>query len=529
MSLRYIYNYSNIDTCTCLNADVVIIGSGLAGLYTALQLDSTLKVVMLTKDILSESNTEYAQGGIAAAICREDSPGIHKDDTINAGHGLCEKDIVDMVVSKGPKCIKSLLDYGVKFDQSEGEIALTREGAHSRRRVLHAKGDGTGKVIRETLEKCLIKRKNVKVLEKTFAIDIITEGKEVNGVTYLDENNKCKIIETPYVVVASGGASQLYSYTTNPEVSTGDGIAMAYRAGAKMRDMEFVQFHPTALYLKNTPRFLISEAVRGEGAVLKNPDSERFMEKYHPKLQDLAPRDIVSRAMAEEMEKFQCQHLYLDISHLSKDKFAKRFPTIYKTCQKYGLNLPGDLIPVAPAAHYFMGGIAIDFYGRTNIKGLLACGEATSSGLHGANRLASNSLLEALVYGDNIAEYIKENPLESNVKNIEVTTIGTPLVVKDSEEELLTAKMWELAGIKRNRKKLVDLSTYLNQKEIGLVENRDEMEYVNMLTIAKLVCKGALMREESRGGHFREDFPFTDKKFKVHINFIKNEAWTSSL
>ncbi|WP_353893379.1 L-aspartate oxidase [Proteinivorax hydrogeniformans] len=528
MTIRYTYDYSSLHSQ--LDADVVIVGSGLAGLYTALQLDPSLNIIMLTKASLSESNTEYAQGGIAAAICSEDSPSLHRDDTINAGHGLCEKDAVDMVVSKGPSCIQDLLDFGVKFDQSAGEISLTREGAHSRRRVLHAKGDGTGKVIRETLTERLLERPNIRALEQTFAIDIVTEEDKVTGVTYLDNEDRCSLIKAPYVIVASGGASQLYSYTTNPEVSTGDGIAMAYRAGAILRDMEFVQFHPTALYLKDTPRFLISEAVRGEGAVLKNPDGEKFMGRYHLALKDLAPRDVVSRAMAEEMEKFKSQHLYLDVSHLAKEKVAKRFPTIYKTCQEYGLDLPKDLIPVAPAAHYFMGGIAIDFYGRTNIKGLLSCGEATSSGLHGANRLASNSLLEAIVYGDNIATYIKENPLDrGDLDTKKLLSTKEQATSLSLDKKTLTQQMWDFVGIKRNKASLTKLNDYLKHKNEAVVKGREELELNNMLTIAKLVCKAALLREESRGGHYREDFPQTDKKFKGHINFNQQKNWFSPL
>lgn len=532
MKPRYLidFNNSNLEIHT---TDVIIIGAGLAGLYTALNLDKKLKISIIAKESISDSNTEQAQGGIAAAICKEDSTDLHIKDTLNAGHGLCDEKVVNEIVEKGPQAIEALLKFGVPFDTKEGELALTREGAHSRRRVLHASGDGTGRVIRETLTTQIRQLDNVKVLEDIFAIDIYTEDNVAKGV-FTKEGTSIKLILAKYVVLASGGAGQLYKNTTNPEVATGDGIAMAYRAGVNIRDLEFIQFHPTALAIEEAPRFLISEAVRGEGAVLLNNKKEKFMQEYH-ELMELAPRDIVSRAMATEMEKTNSDSLSLDLSHLTEEKLAKRFPTIYKTCREYGIQIPHEPIPVAPAAHYIMGGITVDFFGKTNIKRLLACGEVTSSGLHGANRLASNSLLEALVFGGNIASTINDNINKIHVSLDVNISEDLPLkgdILPRGMKKELQMLLWKYAGLKRERQGLEILIAKLEllMEKIACPKEIEDFEVINMLQTGILLAKGAIIREESRGGHFRTDYPKPTKEWKRHINFnINSKPWYTDI
>lgn len=514
--------------------DIVVVGAGLAGLFTALQIDIKHKVVIITKGSIEDSNTQEAQGGIAAAICKHDSTNLHKLDTLNAGHGLCNSKIVEEVVKNGPKAIETLLGYGVPFDTKEGNISLTREGAHSRKRVLHANGDGTGRVMRETLTNQVFARNNIKLLENTFVIDIYTDVQGVRGV-FIKKGNKIRLIAAKYVVIASGGAGQLYKYTTNPKVATGDGIAMAYRANADLRDLEFVQFHPTALTTNNAPNFLISEAVRGEGGILKNHKNQAFMENYHP-LRELAPRDVVSRAMLEQMENSQKDHLYLDVSHMDEGQMQIRFPNIFKNCRKYGIEVPIEPIPVAPAAHYIMGGITIDWWGRTNICGLLACGEATSSGLHGANRLASNSLLEALVFSQNIASYINNNiiPEEKIVIKLpeRFSSIYKGTIRGRELKDELQSIMWKYAGLKRNDQGLEKLVKRLNEMLSSLREPEEilDFEVINMLQLSLKLAKGAKERKESRGGHYREDYPVANSNWKKHINFNKNkDMWFSEI
>ncbi|WP_246451933.1 L-aspartate oxidase [Alkalicella caledoniensis] len=529
---RYLINTKDAEI-QVETTDVIIIGAGLAGLYTALRLNKNLSVTIIAKESISDSNTEQAQGGIAAAICKDDSTELHKKDTLSAGHGLCDEKIVEQVVEKGPEAIEALLEFGVPFDTKEGELALTQEGAHSCRRVLHASGDGTGRVIRESLTARVLELENVRVLEDTFAIDIYTQDNISRGVL-TKVGHRYKLILAKYVVLASGGAGQLYKNTTNPEVATGDGIAMAYRAGVNIRDLEFIQFHPTALAIDGAPRFLISEAVRGEGAILLNNSKERFMEKYH-ELLELAPRDIVSRAMAEEMEREVSEYLFLDLSHLTEEKVSKRFPTIYKTCHQYGIKIPTQPIPVAPAAHYIMGGITVDIEGKTNVQRLLACGEVTSSGLHGANRLASNSLLEALVFGGNIADVINKNinEVEISSKFSISETFNFNGETKPREiKKKISKLLWTYAGLKRSKEGLQILISKLEElmEKINVPTEIEDFEAINMLQIGILLAKGALIREESRGGHYRSDFPQTFKKWKKNINFnICKEPWYTDI
>lgn len=491
--------------------DVVIIGAGVAGLYTALLAAETgQRILILAKSGLDESNTEQAQGGIAASISEQDTPSLHLQDTLTAGAGLCDVEAVHRLVEEGPAGINSLIEMGVNFDKNQFGLALTKEGAHSKRRILHARGDATGKVIREALTARLSYFPNITVRTHTFAMDLIMEPSGCTGVICLAPDGQTYCINAANTVIASGGACRLYQNTTNPPVTTGDGIAMAWRAGARLTDMEFVQFHPTALMLKGAPRFLISEAVRGEGALLLNAHKERFMPQYHAQA-ELAPRDVVAKAMVTEMEKTGASNLWLDISPLADKDFPNRFPTIYQKCTEYGLDLPGDLIPVAPAAHYFMGGIITDTHGQTGISGLFACGEASCTGVHGANRLASNSLLEALVFGRRISDSIKKMPGTTCSDHCPVPELRPGVLEAPAILEELGRTMWRFVGLGRDeegmKKGLEALDALAARIGPGAYADRASMELVNMVTLARIITQAALMRKETRGGHCRSDYP----------------------
>ena len=382
-----------------LKVDFLIVGGGIAGTRAAIELASTGAVLVLTKGELYESSTEYAQGGIAAALGEDDEVGLHLHDTLSAGDGLCREKAVHILVSEGPQQIEKLIGWGMRFDRDGNKLAFTREGAHSRSRVLHAQGDSTGSEILRALMAKAKSRRAIRFVPHTFALDLLVEGERVCGVTFLDERtSSLKTVCAKAVLLATGGLGQVYSETTNPEVATGDGVAMAYRAGALTSDMEFVQFHPTALYAKKAPRFLLSEALRGEGACLRNILLDRFMPRYH-EAAELAPRDVVSRAIIMEMQKTESECVYLDMTELDPLHVKKRFPRIFSTCLNYNIDITADLVPIRPAAHYAMGGVATDLHGATSVKGLYAAGEVATTGVHGANRLASNSLLEGLVFG----------------------------------------------------------------------------------------------------------------------------------
>ena len=389
-------------------ASFLIIGSGIAGLYTALELSKVGRVILITKSNITESNTTYAQGGIAAAISPHDSPELHYQDTMMAGAGLCDSEAVMALVHDGPKRVKHLIELGVPFDQIQGEISLTREAAHSRRRILHADGDATGREVSKTLVQ-LVQASKVKIYENHFTVALVTENGRCHGVVTIN-NGQLNLFLSPAVILCTGGLGQIYGKTTNPIIATGDGMTLAFQAGAVLRDMEFIQFHPTALYLPPAPPFLISESVRGEGATLLNNSRERFMPGYHP-LAELAPRDIVARSIFTEIEKGESPCVFLDLSKLEPSLIKPRFPNIYETCLNYGLDITSSPIPVAPAAHYMMGGVLTDLKGRTTIPDLYAAGEVASTGVHGANRLASNSLLEGLVFGGRIADHLKTAPI----------------------------------------------------------------------------------------------------------------------
>ncbi|MFF2020048.1 L-aspartate oxidase [Paenibacillus sp. NPDC058177] len=519
---QYLVDFDLRDIPT-VKTDCIVIGSGIAGLFTAIKASEDRRVIMITKKSLMESNTRYAQGGIAAVISDDDSPAYHRQDTLMAGVGLCSSTAVDVLVNEGPEGVHELIRLGTLFDKEDGVLALTQEGAHSHRRILHANGDATGYEIVRALGQQVAEHNNIEVWDDHYVIDLITEDGECVGVLLQQPDGGKLFLQGDATILCSGGAGQLYRYTTNPEVATGDGVAIAYRAGAHIRDMEFIQFHPTALSYPGAPRFLISEAVRGEGAVLRNINGERFMERYH-ELLELAPRDIVARAIVSEMELTKSTFVYLDITHESAEMVKHRFPTIYETCMSYGLDITSDWIPVAPAAHYMMGGIKTDLNGESNISRLFACGEVSSTGLHGANRLASNSLSEAVVFGRRIIDRVRElPPLGRDVNAVSIqegrTEASTQAIV---ERRLKLQKvMVRYAGLRRNEEMLSKgLEELKRQVPIfgASLSKREEYEFANMLTCCLLITESALARQESRGAHYREDYPQrNDEEWRKHL------------
>ncbi|MFD1773661.1 L-aspartate oxidase [Paenibacillus rhizophilus] len=510
-----------------VETDCIVIGSGIAGLFTAIKASEDRRVIMITKKSLMESNTRYAQGGIAAVIAEDDSPLYHRQDTLMAGAGLCSSASVDALVNEGPEGVRELIRLGTLFDKEDGVLALTQEGAHSHRRILHANGDATGYEIVRALVQQVLEHHNIEVWDDHFVIDLITDDGECVGALVQKPNGERLFLKGDATVLCSGGAGQLYRYTTNPEIATGDGVAIAYRAGAHIRDMEFIQFHPTALSYPGAPRFLISEAVRGEGAVLRNIKGERFMEKYHDLL-ELAPRDVVARAIVSEMEETKSTFVYLDITHESADMVKHRFPTIYKTCIGYGLDITSDWIPVAPAAHYMMGGIKTDLNGESSIPRLFACGEVSSTGVHGANRLASNSLSEAIVFGRRIIERVRCLP-KLNKTHI---SAGCDLGRQEHPTQAMVERRLKLqkimvryVGLRRNEEMLHKGLEELNRQLPifgGALTKREDYEFANMLICSLLVTESALAREESRGAHYREDFPQRDDEYwRKHLLQIR--------
>jgi L-aspartate oxidase len=514
------------------NYDYIIIGSGIAGLNTALLARQHGSVLILTKGKIDDCNTRYAQGGVAAAIGPGDSPRLHMRDTLDAGAGLCDPEAVEVLTREGPQRVANLIRWGVPFDTSEGHIVLGREGAHSVPRILHAGGDSTGQHIELTLAE-RVADSDIKVLEYTLATRLMVEDGTVRGVETLNaESGRRQAFTGRRVVIATGGAGQLYRYTTNPEVATGDGVALAYEAGAMIMDMEFYQFHPTALWLKGAPSFLLSEAMRGEGAVLRDQQGRAFMAEYHP-LADLAPRDVVSRAIAAEMEKSGGSTVYLDISHLPAEHVQGRFPTIYNFCLQYGLDITREPAPVAPAAHYMMGGVRIDTWGRTNIRGLYACGEAACSAVHGANRLASNSLLDTLVFAQRLVasslgqapEFVspeQDGNVVTTLRPRQAVCASVPALDLESLQDL----MWRNVGINRHGARLLLAARILNiwQRTMPPPVDRASYELSNLVLLGRLMVEAALIRQESRGSHFREDFPETSPQWEKHVVLLKEEV-----
>lgn len=513
----------------------VVIGSGIAGLYSALKLEQQVNlpdgILLITKSELGESNSYYAQGGMVAVLKsnKNDSVSSHVADTIKAGAGLSELNTIKFISENSDKVVKDLLTFGVEFDRDEnGNFTLTKEAAHSVNRILHSGGDATGREMEIALCHTLHNHKNIKVYENSLAVDLLVENNTCDGVVIFHEkNSEYETVYCKTLILATGGLGQLYKYTTNPVGATGDGFALAYNVGAELQDMEFVQFHPTALAFddkKNHNRFLISEAVRGEGAKLCNKDRVQFMYKYDER-KELAPRDIVARSIFQEMKATNTTNVYLDTSDIPRDKLIKRFPTIANKCLDNGIDITKDLIPVAPAAHYFMGGVKTNLKGETSIKGLYAIGEVSSTGLHGGNRLASNSLLECVVCAYEVAEFLRNSDLSFDIPKNEkfdkiISKYEIPNVENKIDVQSLKSKlkdlMWNNVGIYRNEKSLNDAINGLNKLEKEFPKqdkylSKEEYEFKNMLISARLIVKSAIRRKESRGAHYRTDYLETNE------------------
>ncbi len=506
-------------------SDILIIGSGAAGLTVALRAPNHLKVHIICKNIVNDGSTYFAQGGVSAVLNEEDTFQSHIDDTITAGSGLCHNDVVKRIINKGPETINWLINLGVKFSTNDNQYHLTKEGGHTFRRVIHA-ADKTGKVIHKALMDEVIKRDNITVFEQSNVVDLITindksDSKKCVGAYILNKvTHKVNRFIANHIVLATGGASKVYLYTSNPDGSTGDGIAMAWRAGCRVANMEFMQFHPTCLYHPNAKSFLVSEALRGEGAKLKLPSGAEFMSKHH-QLKELAPRDAVARAIDEEMKRFGLDYVLLDISHKSKSFILQHFPTIYKKCLEFGYDITKQAIPVVPAAHYTCGGVLTNIHGQTDLTNLYAVGEVACTGLHGANRMASNSLLECLTVGFFTADKIascKRSPL----KTIEIPKWDETRVTQSKEEIIVSHNwdelrklMWDYVGIVRSNKRLdrANQRIALLLKEVKEYYatyqlNNDLLELRNLTQIAQMIITSAERRTESRGLHYSIDYPY---------------------
>ncbi|MFC2056551.1 L-aspartate oxidase [Chloroflexota bacterium] len=509
--------------------DYIIVGSGIAGLYTALLAKEQGSVLVITKGSIDDCNTKYAQGGIAAAIGRDDSPKLHFKDTIAAGDGLCDEETVRILVNEAANCITDLVNLEVPFDTLDGEIALAREAAHSVPRILHAGGDATGERIEVTLSN-RVRSSKIQVLEDSLASEILVEKETVKGIRVLD----CRTASTEefgcrFLILTTGGAGQLFKFNTNSDVATGDGIALAFNAGAEITDMEFYQFHPTALHLPGVTPFLISEAVRGEGGILRNLEGRRFMPDYTPD-GDLAPRDIVARSILYEMEKIGSDRVFIDVTHLPPRTITTRFPNIYHFCLKHGLDITKELIPVAPAAHYMIGGIKTNSWGQTNIAGLFACGETACAAIHGANRLASNSLLDAVVFSKRVIKKTGERVNSAAPATTQGVEVHHSLNQQQGLKAVpapglsaLQALHWEKVGILRNKESLTQAAAILAawQKSLPQPADRPSYELSNLILTGRLVTEAAILREESRGAHFRTDFPQSSPQWQHHIVLTK--------
>ncbi|MDR1989902.1 MAG: L-aspartate oxidase [Acidobacteriaceae bacterium] len=517
--------------------DFIIVGGGIAGLRAALALAPAGRVLILTKAEATESNTGYAQGGIAAAMGADDSPSLHFEDTINAGAGLCDESAVRVLVEEGPRYVRELVEWGARFERdASGELMLGLEAAHSVRRILHA-ADATGREIGRALWQRVVTTSSAVTIEHALVTDLLVEHGAVVGVGYFDREGRRHTARGRAILLATGGAGHVYSDTTNPAVATGDGIALAFHAGARVVDLEFVQFHPTALKKAGAPRFLISEALRGEGARLINASGAAFMEKYHPS-GDLAPRDVVARGIVREAEATGGE-IFLTLAHMDAAHVRERFPTIAAMCAQAGIDIARDPIPVGPAAHYLMGGIDTDEWARTSVPGLYAAGETACTGVHGANRLASNSLLEGLVFGARAGIAMQQAPQAAVLKHDRVPgrpDAHAPMTdARSSAADLsiadIRALMWRSAGLFRTDAGVGEATRMLDSAWAGVRREIDMSKAdpnvwrrYNLLTIARLIAHGALRRQESRGGHYREDYPQRDDlHWKVHVFDVESD------
>jgi L-aspartate oxidase len=523
-------------------ADVLVIGGGVAGLRAAIAASETADVLVVTKDSIEQSNTWYAQGGIAAVLQPSDSYEMHVSDTESAGAGLCDDRAVQIVIKEGPQRVLELLSWGANFDKQKGnpyDLAFTREGGHSFARIVHAYGDATGKDVAQTLINTVRTHKNIRVSEQSFVIDLITDNGRCIGALALI-NHRVTIIWARQTILASGGAGQLYRESTNPKIATADGHAMAWRAGATLQDMEMVQFHPTTLYVAGSSRALITEAVRGEGAYLLDRNGYRFMKDYHPD-GELAPRDVVSLAIVQQIRKTHFTHVYLDVRHLDSEKFRLRFPQLAHLLDQFEINPGTDLIPIHPAAHYMIGGVDADEFGQSSLKGLYAVGEASCSGLHGANRLGSNSLLEGLAFGSRAGKHAAEAAHSEKIsfpKTLDhriPPSTRTELDITDVKSSLRSI-MWRHVGIERSGAQLAETlerlaywGRYVMDKVFDPTSATNGVtagwELQNMLSVCGLITSAANTRQESRGVHYRVDFPKRDDaRWRLHLLWQRPDA-----
>lgn len=512
--------------------DCLVIGSGIAGLRAALEAAEHCTVTLVCKGTVSDSNTWNAQGGIASVLREPDSFESHMEDTLRTGGGICDRQVVERVVKEGPELIRQLVDWGTAFDRVDGNMDITLEGGHSHARIIHSHGDSTGRGIAETLILKVRQNPNINLIENFFAIDLLTdENHECLGIIGLQSPGDPQIIWAGATILATGGAGRLYRETTNPECATADGLAMAWRAGAVLRDMEFMQFHPTTLYIAGASRALMTETLRGEGAILRDINGQAFMKEYDSRA-ELAPRDVVSRAILDRMLKTQSTHVYLDIRHFDKSHFDKRFPLISDLCESFDIDVMTDMIPVRPSAHYMIGGVKIDAQAATNIPRLFACGEVASSGLHGANRLGSNSLLEGLVYGrvagQTAAEIVDKTPAVGYHRmQLEIPPSNRSQLDAEDVRNSLRALMWRNVGITRQQTPLneaVEIIRFWQRYVMDKVFSSPfGWECQNMLTVALLMAHAAEERKESRGVHYRQDYPQRDDANFAHHIELKRE------
>ena len=507
--------------------DYVVVGAGVAGLRAAIELASAGTVLVLAKSGLSDSITSLAEGGIVVALSDEDEVSLHAQDTIEAGDGLCRPEAVALLVEEGPHYITQLIEWSAAFERPGTKLAFTPEAAHSRSRVLHAQGNSTGREIARALLARANSLADLHLRDHAFTSELLVESKRVVGVRFLDDlDGSTHEVTAGAVLFASGGVGRIYRETTNPDLATGDGMAMTYEAGAVLSDMEFMQFHPTTLAVKGAPRFLLSESLRCEGGILRNVNLERFMKRYHD-AQELAPRDVVARAISSEMHRTNSEFVYLDMTAKRQEFLQKRFPRIYETCLRHGLDLAADLAPVCPAAHYIMGGIKTDLGGRTSLPGLYAAGETANAGVHGANRLASNSLLEGLVFGARCGQAMIGDapPAKHKTAKVPPPPAAKPASAGNSHAHKSTGNnapqpaldkirelMWRQVGVLRNGKDLAAAIRELQAMELSKHPKPSRIDYEtrNLLSLALVMARSALAREESRGSHYRSDFPYRD-------------------